>query len=296
MKLLRETTRRLSSVYSEGEASALARWVMEDGFGLSLTDLMLDKDSELSSLQLQELENITERLLQKEPIQYILGQTTFCGLSVGVGPDVLIPRPETQELVEWICQDHHYGTTRPEDCKTGRLCTQTKHVLDIGTGSGCIALALAHHGFKVEAWDISDGALETARRNAERLQLNVEFKKEDILQNSLSQSREKVFDIIVSNPPYICLHEMADMDANVLDYEPHLALFVPDDDPLLFYRHIGLYAIHHLHPGGNLYLEINRAYAEDTKLMLSELGFKDIQVRIDQYDNPRMARATLPNP
>lgn len=284
MELLRQTTQRLSAVYPAGEASALARMVMEDCFGLSLTDLMLDKDNELSSLQLQELQNITERLLQKEPIQYILGHTTFCGLSLLVAPGVLIPRPETQELVEWICNENMLENR------------SKKRVLDIGTGSGCIALTLAHRGFAVEAWDISPEALRIAQSNADRLGLEVSFAKQNILQQDTSAKDNEQFDIIVSNPPYICRKEAEEMDSNVLDHEPQLALFVPDNDPLLFYRHIASFATRSLRSGGELYFEINRAYAEDTCNLLKQNGFADVEMKEDQFCNPRMVRGVLPKP
>ena len=280
MKQYRETLRLLQATYPEGEAKALARWVMEERFGLSLADLMMDKDNDLSALQLQDLQNITERLLRKEPIQYVLGQTQFCGLTLHVGPGVLIPRPETGELVEWICGEWPAGERAQ------------RTVLDIGTGSGCIALALAHAGFRVEACDVSPEALAVARMNADSLQLDVRFFLKDILQDeSGDMAGEPSFDIIVSNPPYICRDEAAEMEANVLDHEPHLALFVPDEDPLLFYRHIARFANRQLRTGGSLFLEINRAYGEETCKMLGDNGFKDIELRKDQFGNPRMVRA-----
>lgn len=279
MQLLHALTLRLGSVYPDGEASALARWVMEERFGLSLTDLMLDKDNDLSAEERRDLENITERLLQREPIQYILGQTSFCNLTFRVAPGVLIPRPETQELVEWICEEHQ-AEERP-----------SRRVLDIGTGSGCIALSLAHRGFSVEAWDVSEEALRIARDNADRLALSVVFRKEDILQEHLLDGSDCQWDVIVSNPPYICQRESAEMEANVLEHEPHLALFVPDEDPLLFYRHIARFAARHLTLGGRIYFEINRAYAEETCRLLEKCGFSGAEVRRDQFDNPRMVRA-----
>lgn len=278
MKQYREIIQRLAAVYPVGEAKALARWVMEERFGLSLTDLMTDKDNNLSSHQLQELGNITERLLHKEPIQYILGHTMFCGLVIDVQPGVLIPRPETEELVEWICQDFD-EQVRP-----------STHVLDVGTGSGCIALALAHRGFHQEAWDISDDALRIARNNASRLGVDVRFEKKDILQTEVGSS--DAFNVIVSNPPYICQREAQDMDDNVLQHEPHLALFVPDDDPLLFYRHIAQFATVHLQSGGKLYFEINRSYGLEISQLLTGVGFVNVELRQDQFGNTRMVRAT----
>lgn len=281
MKHFHEITQRLTSVYPSGEASAMARWVMEERFGLSLTDLMMDKDSELSSDECQELENITERLLLKEPIQYILGQTNFCGLRIGVRPGVLIPRPETEELVDWICE------TYLQDVRS------QMRVLDIGTGSGCIALTLAHHGFRTEAWDVSQEALLIAEENARRLNLKVQFSKENILQYSQGSEDTGLFDVIVSNPPYICQQETKEMEDNVLQHEPHLALFVPDDDPLLFYRHIADFALQHLAQRGNLFFEINRNYGDDVCQMLKEKGFTEISLRNDRFGNPRMVKASI---
>lgn len=259
----------------------MARWVMEERFGLSLTDLMMDKDSELSSDECQELENITERLLLKEPIQYILGQTNFCGLRIGVRPGVLIPRPETEDLVDWICE------TYLQDARS------QMRVLDIGTGSGCIALALAHHGFRTEAWDVSQEALLIAEENARRLNLKVQFSEENILQYSQGSEDKGLFDVIVSNPPYICQQEAKEMEDNVLQHEPHLALFVPDDDPLLFYRHIANFALQHLAQRGNLFFEINRNYGDDVYQMLKEKGFTEISLRNDRFGNPRMVKASI---
>ena len=275
----RETLHALASLYPQGEASALARMVFEERFGLSQTDLLLGKDSNLSANDLAELHNIVARLQKNEPIQYVLGETAFCGLHIGVGPGVLIPRPETEELVEWITA--HYAGQQPP-----------LRVLDIGTGSGCIALALASRGFHVEAWDVSPEALTIARGNAERLHLDVQFVQEDILQ---AKATDACYDILVSNPPYICQREACDMERNVLDHEPALALFVPDDDPLLFYRAIARFAHEALTPGGCLFFEINRAYSYETKCMLEREGFIDIELRNDQFNNPRMLKATKPH-
>lgn len=301
MSFYQDITHQLQTVYPPGEASALVRLIMEERFGLSQTDLLLGKDSNLSANDREVLQNIVARLLKNEPIQYILGETEFCGLRLKVAPGVLIPRPETAELVEWIESSQHAPVTISEGQKAESERRQLS-LLDIGTGSGCIALALASRGFKVEAWDVSDEALSIARDNATRLGLNVAFRKQDILDNSLLQNRctlsedntsisPTLYDVIVSNPPYICHREKKEMEANVLDYEPHLALFVPDDDPLLFYRAIARFATVALRPSGYLYFEINRAYSEETKQMLLSLGFQDVKIRHDQFDNPRMIRA-----
>ncbi len=285
----RDTLHALASLYPQGEAAALARMVFEERFGMSQTDLLLGKDSNLSANDRTELHNIVVRLLKNEPIQYVLGQTVFCGLTIGVGPGVLIPRPETAELVEWVAAQ--YAGLLPESSGSALRCSSLPppRVLDIGTGSGCIALALASRGFRVEAWDVSEEALTIARGNAERLGLDVLFERKDILQIGAVESR---YDLIVSNPPYVCQREALDMERNVLDHEPSLALFVPDDDPLLFYRTIARFARTALVPGGQLFFEINRAYGPETAEILRQQGFCDVEVRQDQFGNDRMARGT----
>lgn len=276
MSYYRHALQQLSTIYSPGEASSLVRLIFEERFGLSLTDILLGKDNNLSANEGKELQNIVERLLKNEPIQYILGYTTFCGLRLKVAPGVLIPRPETEELVEWIVADY------PQ--------RKGLRILDIGTGSGCIALALAHGGCDVEAWDVSVEALAIAWENAELTGQNVLFCKKDILQE-FSDDEAPRYDVIVSNPPYICQHEAADMECNVLDYEPHQALFVPDDDPLLFYRAIVRFARRTLTEGGALYFEINRAYVSEMLEMLAFEGFGELEARKDQFDNDRMLKA-----
>lgn len=289
MSLYRDTVSQLSALYPTGEATALARMLFEERFGLSQTDLLLGKDSNLSADDLKEVQDIVARLLKNEPMQYILGYTDFCGLRIGVAPGVLIPRPETQELVEWIVE------AKDEMPAPQRLEAEKTHVLDIGTGSGCIALALASKGYDVEAWDVSKEALRIAQANAESLGLSVHFEQKDILQISSTRPHSSSPSIIVSNPPYICQHEAADMERNVLDHEPPIALFVPDNDPLLFYRAIARFAQHNLKPGGFIYFEINRAYNHETKFMLEQEGFVDIELRNDQFGNPRMMKATKPH-
>lgn len=277
MALYHDIIHRLSKVYPQGEATALARMLFEVRFNLSLTDVLLGKDNELSSNERDELENIVVRMLKNEPIQYILGETEFCGMTLKVARGVLIPRPETAELVNWI---------------VGDACSHPFRALDVGTGSGCIALALAQSGFDVEAWDVSDEALAIARQNANSLGLNVDFVYEDVLQcDGLSSPSHLLFDVIVSNPPYICQKEACEMERNVLEYEPHLALFVPDEDPLLFYRAIADVASQRLVSGGKLYFELNRAYANETLYMLESKGFVELETRKDQFGNDRMLKA-----
>ena len=273
-----ELWRQLARVYPDGEAKAVARLVYEERFGLTLSDIYLGKDTQLSANDQAELAEIACRLGQQEPVQYVLGQATFCGRQFIVNPSVLIPRPETEELCQWILED-----------KEGWSADEEFSALDIGTGSGCIAvtLAAAWPEAKVSAWDVSDAALEVARQNAKRAGVNVSFRQVDAL--SLIPPTFPGFDLIVSNPPYICDSEAADMEQNVLDYEPELALFVPDDDPMLFYRAIGNYAQSALPPGGRLYFEINPLYEDFVAEHLLGLGF-DVDDREDQFGKTRFIR------
>jgi release factor glutamine methyltransferase len=271
--------KELKQHYGATEGYALYRMVMEECFGLTHTDILLGKDSQISEENQTRLLKITSRLLKNEPVQYILGYTHFCGHKFVVRPGVLIPRPETELLVQKVTELCHNidGIATPE-------------VLDIGTGSGCIAVSMALAGCHVTAMDISEDALGIAMENAANLNAEVVFMHENILQPSHT---DKQWNIIASNPPYICLHEAEDMERNVLDYEPHNALFVPDTDPLIFYRAIASYAMSHLSPGGWLCIEINQAYAYEMKSLLSSFGFKDVTISQDQYGKDRIAYAHL---
>ena len=277
-----ELWRLLAQVYDEGEAKALARMVYEVRYGLSLADIYSGKDTQLSADSQTELTEISQRLLQQEPIQYILGEATFCGRTFTVNPSVLIPRSETEELCRWIVSEESHLTGGQSPCE----------VLDIGTGSGCIAITLAAElpGAHVTAWDISAEALEVARENAKRTHVHVSFEQVDILHSPLSTLRPPP-SLIVSNPPYICHQEREAMEANVLQHEPHLALFVPDDDPLLFYRAIAQYARTALRPGGWLCFEINPLHATALRDLLAVMSYHDIETKEDQYGKQRMIRA-----
>lgn len=262
----------LLSAYPPREARAIYMLVMEVAFGLTPTQVLSGKDKELSPEKQALLQNIISRLIRKEPVQYILGQAEFCGHTFHVEPGVLIPRPETQELVSLISQQN------PNSCS----------VLDIGTGSGCIAISLALMGHRVTAFEVSPDALHIAERNAKMLHADVDFIQEDILHPTITTQS---WDIIVSNPPYICWKEAKIMDSNVLDYEPHLALFVPDDDPLLFYRAIAEYAVKHLKPSGYLYFEINQAYPTEITSLLTKMRFCQVTVHPDMYEKSRFISA-----
>ena len=270
---------QLTRVYDVGEAKAVARMVYEVRYGLSWSDLCIGKDTQLSADDQAELEEITERLEHHEPVQYVLGQADFCGHSLFVNEHVLIPRPETEELCQWII--------------TSVNCQQSPlNILDIGTGSGNISITLAA-GFPnahVSAWDISSEALEVARENARRNHVHVTFEQIDILHPPCSMVNDQ-WSIIVSNPPYIADKERYTMEPNVLDYEPHTALFVPDDDPLRFYRAIAAFGQQALHPGGWLYFEINPLYVNELCELLSMMSCHDIETKYDQFGKPRFIRA-----
>ncbi len=270
--------RLLSSAYAEGEATSLAKWILAEVFGFSALELYTGKDTNFPQECRERLDNILTRLERFEPIQYIIGETHFCGLPFRVTPAVLIPRPETAELVEWIVND----CARPN-----------VRILDIGTGSGCISVSLASQlkAAAVTAWDVSPQALSVARHNALVNKVSVDFCEVDVLQDILP---DLTVDVLVSNPPYIAEKERAEMERNVLDFEPELALFVPDDDPLLFYRRIATIGKKILVPGGRLYFEINRAYGQETVALLEDLGYCQVELRKDLSGNDRMIKAIKP--
>lgn len=271
-----ELWRRIAAVYDAGEAKAIARLVLDERFGLSVADVYCGKVTQLSSDEQAELEKMVQRLERMEPVQYVLGSASFCGRQFHVEPGVLIPRPETEELCLWISQTVT-GVTRPS-------------ILDIGTGSGCIAttLSLEIKDAEVTAWDISSEALRIASSNAERLCANVNFVCQDALHAPADVDK---WTVIVSNPPYICEKEMAAMDSNVLDHEPSLALFVPDDDPLRFYRSISEYGVKALKKDGLLFFEINPLYAEEMVAMLETMRYAHVEVRNDQFGKQRFIKA-----
>ena len=268
--------KELSPFYAEEEASAMAKWISSDILHLSTLELYTGKDMNFSTKEWAELEDILRRLKQREPLQYILQEASFCGRSFHVEQGVLIPRPETEELVRWV---------------TGNTCSGM-HVLDIGTGSGCIAVSIAHlcPQAVVCAIDIAQDTLETAQENALINQTDVTFMARDILH--YDNYKWNSFDIIVSNPPYIRECEKKEMHKNVLEYEPARALFVNDTDPLLFYRTIAEFGQHHLKPGGLLFFEINEAFGKETVDLLAQKGYKNIELRKDFFEKERMIKAS----
>lgn len=341
--------KRLTAIYNEREAQAIVRTVLDALFGMSLTDICLGKVTQLSADDTTRLEKIMQRLEKSEPVQYVLGAEWFAGRLFDVAPGVLIPRPETEDLVKWACDEakekednskEERGKEEKEVSKKGEapqkeeqllssplkeeeeglrkgkdasqkeeqhlssLLKNNKEVsekgeeaphpsiLDIGTGSGCIAItvALALPQARVTAWDISTDALAIAAGNAHRLGASVRFEHQDALS---APDDEERWDVIVSNPPYICDKERADMSDNVLSYEPELALFVPDSDPLLFYRAIARYASKALKPGGRLLFETNTAYVHEVAQAMADEGFTAIEVRNDCFGKPRMVKGAF---
>lgn len=275
---------RLTPVYDDGEAKAIVRLVLESRFGLSMSDIYVGKVNELSPNDNKELAKIMLRLEKAEPVQYVLGTADFHGYTYKVEQGVLIPRPETAELADWVVADLH-ATAAVGSAQEASLPS----VLDVGTGSGCIAitLALLLKRCIVTAWDIAPAALRLARENALQHGVAVEVVEQDIFTAPADRNR---WDVIVSNPPYIARREQRAMNHNVLGYEPEVALFVPDDDPLKFYRAIATYAAQSLKRGGRLFFEINPVYAEEMCDLLAGAGFTDIEIRNDQFGRQRMMR------
>ena len=289
---------RLTPVYGSGEARALAFWVMEKAFGVERIDIYADKVRDFSEDDCERLRNICERMEKGEPVQYVLGKADFMGRDWVVTPDVLIPRPETEELVHWAVQSAEAMTNAEAQASAASQAsaeTQASpslHILDIGTGSGCIAIsvALALPRATVQAWDLSPQALAQARSNAQRLGAQVSFIQQDALQ---PPQHHACLDMVLSNPPYICQREAEAMHRNVLAHEPHMALFVPNDDPLRFYRAITRYAVEALRPGGCVLFEINALYAEATRQMMLDEGLSHIETRLDCFGKERFVKGVL---
>lgn len=278
--------RRLLPLYDEREAKAVVRTLLEERFNLTLTDLYTDGLDRLTDEEKVRMETLIERLEAGEPVQYVVGKARFCGRDYMVAPGVLIPRPETEMLCKEVISAYNrpYCALQPPE---------PLRVLDIGTGSGCIAVTLALDLWNctVTAWDISGDALIIARENAHRLQAHVNLELQDALNPDEMALNAPPFDIIVSNPPYICAHESKDMAKHVLAHEPHTALFVPDDDPLLFYRSIARYGLSHLKPSGMLAFEINPIYAQEICKMLEHMVYEQIESKEDQYGKERIVIA-----
>ncbi|MEE0147217.1 MAG: peptide chain release factor N(5)-glutamine methyltransferase [Segatella copri] len=325
MKTYQQLWQSLTPLYDAGEAQAIVRTVLDVKYGMTLTDIICGKVNEISADEERKLEEIIIRLQKGEPVQYVLGEADFAGRTFHVEPGVLIPRPETAELCQWIEEDiAGKSTDSPKDSSkdspevSPQATDDAKQILDICTGSGCIAITLGLNipNSEVTGWDISEDALRIAQGNVEIMKAgNVRIEHQDALAlpKAAETDNEKMkgnddkevvkpkgeaktpstqkWDLIVSNPPYICEKEKADMEKNVLEHEPSLALFVPDEDPLKFYRAIAEYASSALKSGGSLYFEINPIYEKETRKMLLKLDFKDIETKEDAFGKKRMMRA-----
>ena len=269
---------QLQGLFSEREVKTMFEALIKQRLNWSSSDFLLHHEARLSESDLLFIRSAVKRLLLHEPFQYVIGNTEFYGLSITCAPGALIPRTETEELVDWILVE---------------LKGKESKILDIGTGSGCIALALKKNTINSNVWglDVSETALKIARENALALGLEVGFFSQDILSDHPIDFDNQFFDVIVSNPPYIPLNEQVKMDQNVLQFEPHKALFVPDHDPLLFYRVIATKSLSFLKNQGVLFFEIHEDFAAEVKELLVELGFINIELRKDLQGKSRMIRA-----
>ena len=267
--------KELEGLYPGTEIQGFTRLILENVFRLNYTGLVLRKDDPILSAEKKQIEKIVQKLKNFEPVQYILGETEFYGLKIKVNPSVLIPRPETEELVNWIVETGLPGNPK---------------IADVGTGSGCIALALKKQmdNASILAVDISEKAIQTAEINSNLNRLDVEFFQTDIL--NWEKYEWDCFDLIVSNPPYVREMEKVKMQPNVLNFEPQMALFVPDDDPLIFYRKIASFAKKYLQKNGWLYFEINENLGREMTLLMQNLGFRKTEVKKDINGKDRMLR------
>lgn len=273
---------QLYEVYDDREAANISDWVMEHVTGRRRIDRMMQKEYELPAQQLDMLQQYAQQLLLHTPVQYVLHEAWFAGMQLYVDENVLIPRPETEELVEWVVHSLAPNTV------------PLLQLVDIGTGSGCIPIAIKKKlpALTVHALDVSAAALNVAQRNAAAQLTPVHFHEADIL-NEATWSSLPVVDVIVSNPPYIRRSEAAHMQQNVLAHEPHLALFVADDDPLLFYRQIAAFGRQHLAHNGLLFFEINEALGRETVSLLEQQGYTSVELKKDMQGKDRMIKAVI---
>ncbi len=264
--------------YDKQEARSIVRLLLNDCFDLTFTDICSGALDRLSPIEKERLELLMQSLENGEPVQYVTGKASFYGREFSVAPGVLIPRPETETLIDVVLQNlRQREVTHPS-------------ILDIGTGSGCIAITLAKElpESSITAWDISSDALAIAQSNAAKLGANVTLVHQDALN---PPADTLLYDVIVSNPPYICQQEAESMEQNVLAHEPHLALFVPNDDPLLFYRAITLYAEKALRSNGLIAFEINPIYSKETQQLLANRSFHDVKTTKDEFGKERIVSA-----
>jgi release factor glutamine methyltransferase len=292
----------LQTIYDANESEAVTLLAVSEISGLSKAKIKAFPEHELTQQQFEKLTDILKELKTGRPIQYILGETEFYGLTFKVNPSVLIPRPETEELVEWVLLSVGSGqlaVSSSSQLAVGSWQLAEGRILDIGTGSGCIAISLKKHlpDANVLAIDISPEALKTAEENAKLNEIDIEFIEADILNLKSEPDSYRVenpkFEIILSNPPYVTLHDKTQMHHNVTGFEPHTALFVPENDPLLFYKAIADFATNHLTKDGLLFFEINESYGQQIVELLADKGFRHIELRKDMSGRDRMIKATL---
>lgn len=288
----RYITNQLQEVYEESEAKNITDLLLEHITGLSKVERLSRKEYELTKEQQQAFTDSLQRLMKHEPIQYVMNKCWFYGMELFVDPSVLIPRPETEELVQWIVNDvkasdsNAFNRANAEPDETTSL-----RILDVGTGSGCIALALKKAMPKAEVWgcDVSEEALNVARRNGSALDIRVDFQGLNFL-DLMQQKQLPTVNILVSNPPYIPLRDKDSMNRNVVDHEPHTALFVPDEDALLFYRALANFGIHGMRDNGTIYMEIHEELGEDVVKLFNAAGYKHIELRKDMQEKNRMVK------
>ena len=291
----RHFTEALAETFPRREAEQLMRILLEDLFSIDLKRQLMEPDLGIDEWQHHQLGEAVKRLQAGEPVQYVTGMTRFCDLLIKVSPAVLIPRPETEELVQKICTFSLPCHSSVDMC--GRKesmgdVTNPIRIWDIGTGSGCIAIALAKHFMNAEviAYDVSEAALQIAKKNVENNGVKVTFVQDNVLNPKFEFFNQPV-DLVVSNPPYVCDSERAAMEKNVLDWEPEKALFVPDDDPLLFYRQILKLAKNQLTPDGQIWFEINERMGEESLQLCREMGFAETEILVDFAGKPRFCHA-----
>ncbi len=301
-KTKRHFTEMLTEKFPQREAEQLMRILLEDLFGIDWNRQLLEPDLRVDELQYYQLEQAVKRLLDDEPVQYVTGVAHFGDLLIKVSPAVLIPRPETEELVQKICDSFPskksslpcHSSVGMQGERESMGGTPSIRIWDIGTGSGCIAIALAKHFVNAEviAFDVSEEALQIAKKNAESNGVRVTFVQDDVL-NPQSEFFRQPVDLVVSNPPYVCDSERASMEANVLDWEPETALFVPDDDPLRFYRQILALAKKQLNPQGQVWFEINERMGEEMLSLCREMGFPKAEILKDFAGKLRFVKSWI---
>jgi release factor glutamine methyltransferase len=284
---------KLKATYSESEATQITDWVMEHLTGSKKAERMIYKNSKITKKEETRLQEIAHRLMKNEPVQYVLNEAWFCGMKFYVDENVLIPRPETEELVEWIVSSQLAPDSYRDASRQPQRTDDTIKILDIGTGSGCIAISLKRKLKEAEvlACDVSEGALNVARKNSDLLGLDIECVQLDFL-NEGERNRLGAFDIIVSNPPYVPERDKGQMQANVLEYEPHLALFVPDNKPLIFYKAIATFGKLHLKKGGMIFTELHEITGRDAEKLFKSEGY-NTELKKDMQNKERILKSIL---